>query len=76
MRGGHERIEHHGFERFTIRLTNASIASINTQMPNNKHPDLARFETFEDVAFTYQSIEWTWTDGGLTASDDWEAPVS
>jgi type VI secretion system secreted protein Hcp len=60
---------------FTITLTNASIAEINTQMPNNKHPDLAKLEIFEEVAFTYQKIEWTWTDGSITASDDWESPI-
>jgi type VI secretion system secreted protein Hcp len=63
-------------QHFTIRLTNASIASISMQMPNNKHPDLMKLETFEEVAFTYQRIEWTWTDGGLTSSDDWEAPIA
>jgi type VI secretion system secreted protein Hcp len=56
---------------FTIRLTNAVIASIDLQMPNNKHADLAKLETFEEVAFMYQKIEWTWTDGGLSAVDDW-----
>src|SRR3954452_9821013 len=56
---------------FTITLTNASVAEINMQMPNNKHPDLMRFDTFEEVAFTYQTIEWTWKDGGITTSDDW-----
>jgi len=22
---------------------------------------------------TYEKIEWTWNDGGITADDDWEA---
>jgi type VI secretion system secreted protein Hcp len=61
---------------FAIRLTNASIASIHMEMPNNKHADLMKLETFEEVAFTYQRIEWTWTDGNLAAADDWEAPVA
>ena len=63
-------------QHFTIKLSNASIASIKMQMPNIKDPDLARLETFEEVAFTYQKIEWTWTDGGITAMDDWESPVA
>ena len=54
---------------FTIRLTDAVVASIDLQMPNNKHPDLAKLETFEQVAFTYREIQWTWTDGGLIAGD-------
>jgi type VI secretion system secreted protein Hcp len=58
---------------FTIRLTRASIASIDMQMPNNTHADLARLETFEEVTFVYQRIEWTWTDGGLVGADDWIA---
>jgi type VI secretion system secreted protein Hcp len=62
-------------QHFSIRLTNASISSINARMPNNKNPELIRYETYEEVAFTYQKIEWTWTDGGLTAMDDWESPV-
>ena len=63
-------------QHFTIKLTNANIASIAMRLPNNKHPDLMKFETYEEIAFTYQKIEWTWTDGGITAMDDWEAPVS
>ena len=48
----------------TIKLTNASIADYT-----------ANGET-EHWSFTYQKIEWTWLDGGITAEDDWEAPVS
>jgi type VI secretion system secreted protein Hcp len=61
---------------FTIRLTNAVIAAIDMQMPNNTRPELMKLETFEDVAFVYQRIEWTWTDGGLAAMDDWVAPIA
>ncbi len=57
-------------QHFTIKLTNASIASIHMQMANNKDPELMKLETFEEVAFVYQKIEWTWTDGGITAVDD------
>jgi type VI secretion system secreted protein Hcp len=48
----------------TIKLTNASIA------------DYVDHGTTETWSFTYQKITWTWLDGGITASDDWEAPVS
>ncbi len=63
-------------QHYTIKLTNANIASIDFRMANNKHPDLMKFMEYEEVAFTYQKIEWTWVDGGITAHDDWEAPVS
>jgi type VI secretion system secreted protein Hcp len=59
-----------------VKLTNANIASIAFRMANNKHPDLMKFAEYEEIAFTYQKIEWTWTDGGITAGDDWEAPTA
>jgi len=48
----------------TIKLTNANIADY-TDNGDTEHWSL-----------TYQKIEWTWVDGGITASDDWEAPVA
>ena len=61
-------------QHYTVKLTNANIASIAFRMANNKHPDLMKFSEYEEIAFTYQKIEWTWNDGGITAGDDWEAP--
>ena len=43
-------------------------------MLNNQNPDLAKYAEYEDVAFTYRKIEWTWTDGGIIATDDWASP--
>ena len=63
-------------QHFTVKLTNANIASIHAVMPNNKHPDLMKYAEYEEIAFTYQKIEWTWKEGGITAGDDWEAPVA
>ena len=39
------------------------------------NPELSRFAEYEHIAFTYQKVIWTWKDGGITAEDDWEAPV-
>jgi type VI secretion system secreted protein Hcp len=61
-------------QHYTVKLTNANVASIAFRMANNKHPDLMKFAEYEEIAFTYQKIEWTWNDGGITALDDWEAP--
>jgi type VI secretion system secreted protein Hcp len=63
-------------QHYTVKLTNANVASINFRMSNNKHPDLMKFAEYEEIAFTYQKIEWTWVDGGITAMDDWETPVA
>jgi len=61
---------------YTIKLTNANISSIDFRMDNNKHPDLMKYSEYEVVAFTYQKIEWIWTEGGISAMDDWEAPLA
>jgi type VI secretion system secreted protein Hcp len=63
-------------QHFTVKLTNANIANIQFVMANNKHPDLMKYAEYEEIAFTYQKIEWTWNDGGITAQDDWESPVA
>jgi len=62
-------------QNYTIQLTNTNIASIDFRMDNIRHPDLEKYDEYEEIAFTYQKIEWTWTDGGITAQDDWEARV-
>jgi type VI secretion system secreted protein Hcp len=60
---------------FTIKLTNASISSVDFHQANNKVPDLMKFAEYEEWSFCYQKIEWTWMKGGVTALDDWESPV-
>jgi type VI secretion system secreted protein Hcp len=60
---------------FTVKLTNASVCSIDFRMANNKHPELMKFNEYLEIAFVYQKIEWTWTKGGITAGDDWETPL-
>ncbi len=64
---------------YTVELVNANVASINFRMANNRNPDLMKYSEYEEVAFTYQKIIWTWKDGGpggaIQAEDDWETPV-
>ncbi|MFS8070823.1 MAG: type VI secretion system tube protein TssD [Byssovorax sp.] len=62
-------------QHYTVKLTNANVASIAFRMANNKHPDLMKFAEYEEIAFTYQKVGWTWNDGGISAEDDWESPV-
>ena len=62
-------------QHYTIELTNAQIAEIRLEMLNNKYPENMPHKEREYIAFTYQKITWTWMDGGITATDDWEAPV-
>ena len=60
-------------QRYTVTLGNASIADIKFHMLNNKNPELQRYSEYEEVSFTYQKIQWTWTDGGITTQDEWDA---
>ena len=62
-------------QHYTIKLTNANIANIAFRMLNNKNPEMMKYAEFEEIAFTYQKINWTWVDGGISAEDDWETPV-
>lgn len=54
---------------YTVKLTNANIASIDVVTPPTG-------PTTTEVTLTYQKIEWVWHDGGVTAQDDWETPVA
>jgi type VI secretion system secreted protein Hcp len=66
--GGGSEIQH-----YTVKLTNANVASYDFHQPNIRHPDLMKLAGYEEVALTYQKIEWTWNDGGISASDAWAA---
>jgi type VI secretion system secreted protein Hcp len=63
-------------QHFTVELLNASIAGIRHEMLNNKYPENMKHNEREHISFCYQKITWTWTDGGITAEDDWESPVA
>lgn len=54
---------------YTIKLTNAHIVDISLNMLNNKNPDLVRYAEYEEIAFVYEKIEWTFVTGGITSSD-------
>jgi type VI secretion system secreted protein Hcp len=58
---------------YTVSLTNALITSIHEFMADDEPPADTDQPMQEEVAFTYQKIQWTWTDGGITATDDWLA---
>jgi type VI secretion system secreted protein Hcp len=60
-------------QHYTVKLTNANIASYDFRMANIRHADLVKFAEYEELALTFQKIEWTWTDGGIMGADDWQA---
>jgi type VI secretion system secreted protein Hcp len=56
---------------FNIILTNASIAGIKEALLHNSYPENVKLPFMEDVSFLYEKIQWVWTDGSITATDDW-----
>lgn len=58
-------------QHYTIRLRSAKIAAIRAEMLNNKYPEHTQHKEREHVLFAYSGIEWTWEDGGVTATDQW-----
>jgi type VI secretion system secreted protein Hcp len=52
---------------YTIRLTNANIASINELVKKDASGVL---QSYLKVAFTYQKIGLTWNNDGITAGDE------
>ena len=57
-------LDENGTQVATITLTNATIS------------DYVEHGLTESWSFTYEKIEWTWLDGGITASDNWEVPTA
>jgi len=61
----------------TIQLTNAVVSGINmfegTAAGNPRLPDS---EPVEEVSFTYQKIQYSYSDSKIVATDDWMALVS
>jgi type VI secretion system secreted protein Hcp len=56
---------------YTIKLTNATVVSIALHKikPPTREDGL---HELEEIKFAYQKIEWTFNDGGISASDNWE----
>lgn len=59
---------------YSIELLNASIASIQLDMANNRYEEGLALPVMERISFTYAKIIITFQDGGITAEDDWETP--
>ncbi|MFG0274669.1 MAG: type VI secretion system tube protein TssD [Phycisphaerales bacterium] len=56
-----------------VELVNAQIADISHDTIGVGADGLPLVR--EHVSFVYQTIIWTWEDGGITAEDDWETPI-
>ena len=54
----------------TIKLTNASVSGFTRRSSASAGPT-----DLEDVSLTFQKIEITHVDGGITAADDWSSAI-
>jgi type VI secretion system secreted protein Hcp len=59
----------------TVELTNGTISAYKTYHGEVEGTSREQYVTneLEEVQFTFQKIVYTWTKGGITASDDWLA---
>ena len=57
---------------FTVQLTNARVVEMTTVMPNNLIPATQSLPQYEDIAFSYETITWTYKLGNKMASDTWQ----
>lgn len=60
---------------YTVKLTNANISAIRFQQPNQLNPDTKGLPDTVTIDFTYQKINWTWTDGNITSEDSWQTAI-
>jgi type VI secretion system secreted protein Hcp len=60
---------------YTVQLMDANIVSIDFMMPNNRDPEFMKRAEYEEIAFTYQRIQWMWNQDGITSSDEWISPT-
>lgn len=58
---------------YTITLGNAHIAEIEHRMLDNRVTENRNLLAVEDISFVYDTITWTFTDGGITATDSFRA---
>jgi len=61
---------------FTVELTGAKIQSIHHVLPDTRDRTLADWLDYEEVAFVYDSIKWTYVTGGKTTTATVKPPVA
>jgi type VI secretion system secreted protein Hcp len=62
--------------QFTIKLTDARIVGIALAAHEAQGAAAAAPAPSQEVQLTYRRITWTWSQGNVTATDDWVAPTA
>lgn len=60
---------------FTTLLENAILVSVRPWVPNTLDPNSRNYTHHEEISITYERISWTFEPGGVSSTDDWQAPV-
>lgn len=56
-------------------FTGLRVQSVRPWMPNKTDQNATAYGSQVEVAFTYQTITWTYVQGGITFEDSWQAPT-
>ena len=57
-------------QHFTVELTGARVQSIRHVLPDTRDPGFNAWLDFEEIAFVYDRIKWTWTDGAQSLEEN------
>jgi type VI secretion system secreted protein Hcp len=57
---------------YTIEISNGQVDSIRQYVEDCLNPTSSAAPPMEEVAFTFETITWTFEDGGVTHTDSWE----
>ncbi len=57
---------------FTVSIKNGRVSSQTQRSPDSFDPALSNRPEFEEVEFIFHTIDWTYTNGGVTHTDTWD----
>jgi type VI secretion system secreted protein Hcp len=58
---------------YTVEIKNGRLSSIRQYVPNTIVPASSTEPPLEEIGFVFHTINWTYTNGGVTHEDDWSA---
>lgn len=58
---------------YTVGFKKGRISSVKQFVPNCMDPASSNYPPQEDVEFVFHTINWTYTNGGVTHEDTWDA---
>ena len=58
---------------YTVVIKEGRVASLRQVVPDTIVPATSTEPPMEEITFVFQSISWTFTEGGITHEDTWSA---